>query len=130
MQKVALEAKAKACAAKMDLATSRRAEYLESVVNKASSVTVRAAERAAAAQKMSSGTDSASLATKAAHYEKLLSAEISRSFQQKEKLRKFRGDTTSMIIVRIEKEHPTLPPPGLVKRLSTVGTSLVSTAAA
>jgi len=129
--KVTSETKASAAAQRMERATSKREELIQAVVSKAASLNVRAADKAAAAQHVAKGTDAATLASKAALYDRLLNAEVARAATLKQRAEgRFMGDTTSMIVVRVDKKHPTMPPAELVKRLSTVNTTLVRTAKA
>ena len=130
--KVNSERKASAIAAKMETAISKREALLQAVASKAGSLNLRAADKAAAAQQVAQGTDSATVASKAAHYDKLMRVEVARQAHLKQRgaACRFRGETTSVIIVRFDKARPTMPPTDLVKRLSTVSTSLLRTAKA
>jgi hypothetical protein len=70
-------------------------------------------------------------ADKAALYEKLQRADVLRLAHLKARAStKYRGDTTTLIVVRVEKANPRAPPAALVNRLSVVSNGLLASAGA
>lgn len=110
----------------MEKAASKRAAILQGVAEKAGAENAKAASVAAATA--AKGTDPAA---KAALYDRLLRAEVARLSALKNKyLSKQKGDTISVIVVRMEDIKPRMPPPALSLRLSVVPRNLLATSAA
>jgi len=108
-------------------ATTKRELFIQSVVDKAGAVADKAAAVVAAQQAKAQGTDAVSVANKAALYDRLLRAEVSRltTLRQRQSNSKH-GDTVSVIVVKIDKT-PKMPPPALSLRLGTISNKLVAT---
>lgn len=113
----------------MERAQANREALVQGKAEKAHADNVRAADKAAAAQARSAGTDTQTAATKIALYQKLQNADVTRKVGLKQRgMTKYKGDTTCVIVVRIEKETPRTPPPALVRRLTEVSHKLLATA--
>merc|ERR1719152_49975 len=114
----------------MGKAADKRAKLLADIVDKASAQNARVASVVAALAAKGAGTDAETAASKAALYERLTRAEVSRQIAQKQsKLTSRHGDTVSVIVVKVNKVVRT-PPPALSLRLSNVSRGLVATSVA
>merc|ERR1719321_1761429 len=104
----------------MGKAADKRAKLLADIVDKASAQNARVASVVAALAAKGAGTDAETAASKAALYERLTRAEVSRQMAQKQsKLTSRHGDTVSVIVVKVNKVARS-PPPALSLRLSVV----------
>lgn len=114
----------------MGKAADKRAKLLADIVDKASAQNARVASVVAALAAKGAGTDAETAASKAALYERLNAAEVSRHMALKaSKLSPRHGDTVSVIVVKVNKVART-PPPALSLRLSSVSRGLVATSVA
>merc|ERR1719152_317465 len=128
--KVTGEMRRKLCELSMGKAADKRAKLLADIVDKASAKNARVASVVAALAAKGAGTDAETAANKAALYERLTRAEVSRQMAQRtSRLATRHGDTISVIIVKVHKVART-PPPALSLRLSLVSRGLVATSAA
>merc|ERR1719399_1475103 len=125
-QKMAAEAKRLKIDMVMAKAASNRAAFLHTVAEKAKAENEHAAAVAAAAKAP------ASPKAKAALFDKLVAADVSRQSQLKAKAAcaKGHGDTVAAIVFRVHAAAPRMPPPALSLRLSVIPTKLLVTAAA
>lgn len=129
-QKVEAGLKELAFAKRNAKAEAKREAILKEVTDKAERHHVLREHKLAALAAKANGTDAETVAHKSALYSKLLNAENARQLSLKQRMAgcKVQGDTTSVIVVRVDKASPRMPPPALVKRLTTLSNRLLATA--
>ena len=127
--KVHAEMRMRLLEASMAKAAEKRAAVIEATALKASNENAKAASVVAAQLAKSTGSDTHAIEAKAQMYERLLNAEVARLTVLKGKcVTRDRGDTVSLIVVRVDKPHVRMPPPALSLRLSVKGGNLLATA--
>lgn len=107
----------------MDRAEANRSAILASAQEKLHSAHEAVAEKVAAVK------DGDRKSAKGALYEKLQRADVARLSHLKSRgMGRYKGDTTSVIVVRVENKCPRTPPATLVQRLAVVSHGLLATA--
>lgn len=130
-QKVEAGLKEVAFAKRNAKAEAKRVAILKEVTDKAERHHADREHKLAALAAKANGTDAETAAHKSALWTKMLNAENARQLTLKQRMAgcKEKGDTTSVIIVHVDKAASVrMPPPALVKRLTTVSNRLLATA--
>jgi len=130
--RIASEMRRRLHEASMEAHASKREAYMQkNVLEKAKHENAKAAAVVAATAAKQTGTDDATMEAKTALFQKLTSADVARQNAIRLKATpKGKGDTVSAITVKLDHLKLRMPPPHLSLRLSTVGCSLLTTAAA
>ena len=128
--KVTAETRRRSLDAAMAKAAEKRSAFVQATQEKASAVGAKAASVVAKQQAKADGTDAHVANAKAQLYERLLKAEVARLTFLKDKYQPKTSTGVMLVIPTDDMSTPKAPPSALVRRLTTVGQTLVATSAA